>query len=269
MSHSIVKRRYESKNAIIEIVPYLSDNYGYFVIDKASNETAIVDCGDAERVESEFDRLNASSYGGNLVLKSILTTHHHWDHAGGNAKLIERVPTVSKVYGGRNEIESVQGLTDAVSFGDSFTVGTATHVDVIETPCHTAGHVMYVVDGEHLFTGDTLFRGGVGRFFEGSSSQMANNLTHVLKPFGDSTLVWCGHEYSAENYEFAKWARPDDADVVEESARIADSRSRNEATVPSTLGQERKTNVFFVSDVAEMKRLREAKNDGLHRVAKV
>jgi hydroxyacylglutathione hydrolase len=47
-----------------------------------------------------------------------------------------------------------------------------------------------------VFTGDTLFVGGCGRFFEGTPEMMYNSLCNVLAPLPDDTKVWVAHEYT-------------------------------------------------------------------------
>lgn len=86
---------------------------------------------------------------------------------------------------------------------EEFKLGTLT-VTPLHTPCHTKGHVCYfVVDpttGERaVFTGDTLFVAGCGRFFEGDARDMYRNLFHVLARLPEDTWVFCGHEYTRAN----------------------------------------------------------------------
>lgn len=114
-----------------------------------------------------------------LRLESILTTHHHSDHAGGNLDLVTKCRKQGlegvKVYGGDDRIS---GLTDTVSHGHKIKIGSNLNVCCLATPCHTTGHICYLVTEENstkegvVFTGDTLFLGGCGRFFEGTAEQM-------------------------------------------------------------------------------------------------
>ena len=101
--------------------------------------------------------------------------------------------------------------TVAVGAGDSIRLGsTVFHVE--DTPCHTSGHVMYHTDGA-AFTGDTLFCGGVGKFFEGQADDMRRTLYDVICTLPESTLIFCGHEYTVENLEFATMVEPENKAV--------------------------------------------------------
>lgn len=94
-------------------------------------------------------------------LKSILTTHHHWDHAGGNEKLAAKFSGAKalRIYGGDDRIG---GLTDKVKQDDEIRLGNLT-IRCLFTPCHTTGHICYYIESANgnraVFTGDTLFQG--------------------------------------------------------------------------------------------------------------
>lgn len=87
-----------------------------------------------------------------------MTTHHHWDHAGGNEKLVAKFGETSsdqlKVYGGD---ERIGAMTDKVNQDDTFTIGEL-KVRCLFTPCHTTGHICYFIEapgGEKcVFTGE-------------------------------------------------------------------------------------------------------------------
>jgi len=85
-------------------IPILDDNYAYLVIDTVSNMAVVVDPSDAEAVKrSVLER--------NVNLKAVLTTHKHWDHAGGNEALKRDFPGLA-VYGGAKD--NVPGATQYV-----------------------------------------------------------------------------------------------------------------------------------------------------------
>ncbi|KAM5556915.1 hypothetical protein ABKV19_024349 [Rosa sericea] len=135
----------------IHHVACLDDNYSYLIIDESTKEAAVVDPVEPEKV------LKAAQEHGAQV-KLVLTTHHHWDHAGGNEKIKQLVPGI-KVYGG--SVDNVKGCTDKVDNGDKISLGADTQILSLHTPCHTKGHISYYVtskEGEEpaVFTGDTL-----------------------------------------------------------------------------------------------------------------
>ena len=144
-------------------VPALEDNYMYVVIDEETKQCGVIDPVDAAAIQAAAEREGAT-------ITSILTTHSHWDHAGGNVELKKRCSSIEVVYGGKND--GVAGCTKELSDGDTFALGNST-VQVLSTPCHTAGHICYLVDG-NVFTGDTMFVSGCGNFNSGTPAQMAS-----------------------------------------------------------------------------------------------
>lgn len=185
----------------------------------------------------------------NLSLKMILVTHHHWDHTGGVAELKKK--TGCKVFGG--DKRRIRGIDEVVEDGDVLPAGNA-EVRVIATPGHTSTSVCYCVPPSPtdaagiLWTGDTLFVGGCGRLFEDNPRTMFESL-QKLASLPDDTLVYCGHDYTLENYEFALSIEPDNQAVRQ---RLKDM-SQSGQTVPSTILQERTTNVFLRAAAPEVK----------------
>ncbi len=183
----------------IVIVPQLSDNYAYLVIDDSSKECAVVDCAEADTVIAA-----AKSHGAKVV--AVLTTHWHGDHSGGNSDLASKVPGV-KVYGASAEGGKIPALTNPVAEGDKVQIG-ALEGRVIGIPAHTNGHVAYYFPTlGAVFTGDTMFVGGCGRVFEGKAATMVSSLKK-LASLPDSTQVYCGHEYTEKNLRFALTLEP-------------------------------------------------------------
>lgn len=141
----------------------------YLVYDRAKN-AAVIDPGDQPDLAAA--RLEALG----LAPKGILLTHGHFDHVGGVNRLAERFAL--PVYAGLGEerlleapVSLFPGLPAAderpvrwerlLGEGDRLSLGTL-EFEVLATPGHTPGGVCYRC-GEALFTGDTLFAGGVGR----------------------------------------------------------------------------------------------------------
>ena len=118
----------------------------------------------------------------------------------------------------------------------------------LATPCHTQDSICYYVTDSSLpgappvvFTGDTLFTGGCGRFFEGDGAQMHAALTY-LGTLPDSTLVYSGHEYTAGNLSFAKSIDPDN-EALSRLQELVDSNKITQGF--GTIGDEKGWNVFM------------------------
>jgi len=157
--------------------------------------------------------------------------------------VLNMIPGID-VYGGDERVDSI---TKTVRGGETLKIGSL-EVKVHFTPCHTKGHVVYEVsDAEGpsaIFTGDTLFIGGCGRFFEGNAEEMYNNLIQLGK-LPPQTLVYCGHEYTVKNLEFARTLEPNNEDVKKKLTWAKNQRANNLSTLPSTLAEELLYNPFM------------------------
>jgi hydroxyacylglutathione hydrolase len=219
-------------------VDQLADNYAYLVIDETSGSAAVVDVAEADPV------LEAATREGVRIV-AILSTHHHFDHVAGNDDLLAKLPAGSiDVYGYEGDRERIPGLTRGLADGDELSLGSL-RARAIFIPAHTRGHLAYyfAADG-HVFTGDTLFAGGCGRLFEGDAKQMMSSLSRLAELPGD-TRVWCGHEYTAKNLEFAAELEPGNADLAARRREVAELRARGLPTVPTTIAMEKATNPFL------------------------
>ena len=222
----------------VTIVPCLKDNYAYVLLAPGATRAVVVDPSEAEPVERALRELGVS-------LGAILATHHHVDHVGGNSALVQRFPG-TKVYGYVSDRGRIPEQTEFVEHGATLVV-EGLSFRALHIPGHTLGAVAYVGEGA-VFTGDTLFAGGCGRLFEGTPAQMYESLNVTLAALPDSTLVYCGHEYTASNLRFAAHLEPANAAIAAKATRVADQRARGLATVPSTIAEEKATNPFMRCD---------------------
>ncbi|KAL0101044.1 hypothetical protein PUN28_018716 [Cardiocondyla obscurior] len=229
-------------NMKVQILPALQDNYMYLIIDEATKEAAIVDPVDPDAVITAVEE-------NNVKLTKVLTTHHHWDHAGGNAKLSKSFANLV-IYGGDDRIEAIN---HKITHNDTFNIGNLS-VKCLSTPCHTRGHICYYIaggrEGEReyppsVFTGDTLFAGGCGRFFEGTADQMYKALVEILGSLPEETNVYCGHEYTANNLKFGLHVEPENVAIKQKIDLVHTQRDKNLPTVPSTIKEEKLTNPFM------------------------
>lgn len=225
----------------------MDDNYAYLIIDEATKEAAVVDPVEPEKVLEVAKQNDA-------LVKMVLTTHHHWDHAGGNEKIRQLVPEI-KVYGG--SIDNVKGCTNKVENGDKISLGAEVNILSLHTPCHTKGHISYYVTGKEeesaaVFTGDTLFIAGCGKFFEGTADQMYQSLCVTLGSLPKPTKVFCGHEYTVKNLQFASTVEPENTKIAEKLSWAQNQREVGLPTIPSTIAEELETNPFMRVDLPEV-----------------
>jgi len=245
------------------------DNYAYLLVDSVSSNAAVVDPFDVNAV-----KVAANTLGLNIV--ACLTTHHHHDHSGGNKDFATSHPT-APIYGGSDKVAAV---THIVKDKDEFKVGENVSVKCLATPCHTKDSICYYVTDTSdssqpggVFTGDTLFLAGCGRFFQGTASEMHAALSY-LGSLPDKTIVYNGHEYTASNVSFAKFVDPENPAV----RRLEDIAENNQVTTGlTTIGDEKSWNPFMrlhtdairkavgaaegSSEVDVMRELREMKNN--------
>ncbi|HEY2772954.1 MAG TPA: hydroxyacylglutathione hydrolase [Candidatus Binatia bacterium] len=219
-------------------VDQLADNYAYLVIDEAARIAGVVDVAEAVPV------LEAARREG-VTIVAILSTHHHFDHVGGNQDLLAALrPSSVEVYGYGGDRERIPGITRGLGDGEELSIGSL-RARAIFIPAHTRGHIAYYFASDGVvFTGDTLFAGGCGRLFEGDAPQMMASLSR-LAGLPDDTRVYCGHEYTARNLEFAAELEPANDALVRRRREVADLRSAGRPTVPSTIALEKQTNPFL------------------------
>ncbi len=217
-------------------IPVLSDNYVFLLFDPDSKTAAVVDPAVADPVLAKLQELKAR-------LVAIFNTHHHHDHVGGNAKLLQHFPE-AVVYGGTVDQGRIPGLQKPLAAGDTVEFAGKT-AEIFFIPGHTRGHIAYYFSASgDLFCGDTLFAGGCGRLFEGTPAQMLNSLDQ-LRALPDHTRVWCAHEYTLKNLQFAVTVDGENPDLQARFQDVQVMRSKGEATVPSQIGIEKRTNPFL------------------------
>jgi hydroxyacylglutathione hydrolase len=208
------------------------DNY-IWLISTGGAHCAVIDPGDSGPV---FRALEKDA----LKLKCILLTHHHPDHIGGVADLVRA--TGAAVYGPHDE--RIPGNKRSVGEGERVSVpGIAAEFEVIEVPGHTATHIAFFGHG-CLFCGDTLFSVGCGRLFEGTPAQMQASLDK-LASLPTDTRVYCGHEYTLANCDFARQVEPANDALARRASEAEAARAAGRRTVPSRLGEELEVNPFL------------------------
>lgn len=230
-------------------VPALKDNYIWVLTHPNRSEAIVVDPGEAKPILHYLKEKN-------LRLIGILVTHHHWDHTNGILELLENSLSQVSVYG--NSIESIPGLSFPVNnYLDNSTPIIFSeldiHFNVLSIPGHTKGHVAYLSNQAHLFSGDTLFTAGCGRIFEGSPEQMFQSLTK-LKGLPAGTKVYCGHEYTLSNLAFASLVEPENLEVQRRQTEVRQLQKQGIPSVPAPLSVEHQTNPFLRTQLNSVKK---------------
>jgi hydroxyacylglutathione hydrolase len=221
--------------AEIRLFPCLTDNFGYLVHDPATGATASIDAPEAAPIIRALEREG-------WTLTDILVTHHHGDHVGGIGELKQKYNC--RVVAPYDKSAGIADVDVRVKEGDAVEIGGLT-ARVLETPGHTLDHISYVFDSEKaLFAADTLFSIGCGRVFEGTFPMMWDSLLK-LRALPDDFNLYCGHEYTAANVKFALTVEPDNAALKARAAEVTRLRADNKPTIPVTLGDEKKANVFL------------------------
>lgn len=239
------------------------NNYAYLVTDEKTKDAVIIDPANPPEV---LPVLKEHTSNGSINLKSIINTHHHHDHAGGNSEILKHYKL--PIIGGKD----CDHVTETPKHDSTFTIGEGIKVRALHTPCHTQDSICYLFeDGNEkaVFTGDTLFIAGCGRFFEGTAKEMHKALNTTLAALPDDTKVYPGHEYTKSNVKFGDTVMQNDA-----TKKLKDFCNANKETQGKfTIGDEKKHNVFMRLDdpvvqkvtgktepVEVMAKLREMKN---------
>jgi hydroxyacylglutathione hydrolase len=234
----------------IEAIPAFSDNYIWCLYDDQTKQAALVDPGEAKPVKDALAKKQ-------LSLAAIIITHHHFDHTGGVDELLaeRNVP----VYGPINQ--QIPQITHRLEDRDCVEI-LGIPFDVITIPGHTLDHIAFystaLPEGPILFCGDTLFAGGCGRVFEGNPAMMHESLSRIAN-LPANTVFYCAHEYTLANLQFALAVEPNNQSLRARIESDTQRRNQGQATVPSTLAVEKKTNPFLrcgEPDVAEAAKTR-------------
>ncbi|PON30197.1 hydroxyacylglutathione hydrolase [Trichoderma gamsii] len=214
-----------------------SNNYAYLVVDDKSKDAVIIDPANPPEVAPILKDAISS---GQINLTAIVNTHHHWDHAGGNKKLLADLNNEKlTIIGGKD----CEGVTKTPQHGETFQIGDIS-VRAVHTPCHTQDSICYFMEdstGKAVFTGDTLFVSGCGKFFEGNAAEMHEALNNRLGALPEDTVVYPGHEYTKSNVRFTV-----SVSQTEPIKKLQEFAENNEVTTGKfTIGDEKKHNVFM------------------------
>ncbi len=234
----------------ITILPILKDNYAY-VLQTTDDKVAVIDPGEAPPVIEYLEKQS-------LKLTHIINTHHHGDHTAGNQELKDTYGAL--LAAPKGEEGRIDGIDIPLSENTPFQLGEET-LQILETPGHTDGGIcLYAPESKALFTGDTLFLSGCGRLFEGTHEQMWRSMQKI-KALPNETRIYCGHEYTLSNAEFAAACLPDNQALKARLDEVRIMRESGKTTLPGLLKIEKEVNLFLnAKDPNAFKAIRSAKD---------
>ncbi|MGV0874414.1 MBL fold metallo-hydrolase [Mycolicibacterium sp. XJ879] len=167
------------------------DNNAYLVTCSRTGETLLIDAANDAEILLDLIEKHAPK------LSLIVTSHQHFDHWQALAAVADATGAPTAAH--RLDVEPLPVKPDRIlEHGDTIKIGDLTF-DVIHLQGHTPGSVALALDGAdeatHLFTGDCLFPGGVGKTWqEGDFEKLLDHVTtRVFDVYGDSTVVYPGH----------------------------------------------------------------------------
>lgn len=159
-----------------------------------------------------------------------------------------------------SHIDKVAACNKFAHDKEQFDIDDVLTVRVVHTPCHTSGHVMYIVSQKTnpnpadaaVFSGDHLFVGGCGAMFEGSLHEMRKSMEKMKQDVDLDSKIYCGHEYSLHLLYTAQQIEPYNSAIVQKLEWVRQRRRQQLPTVPTTLRQELEHNPFLREDVYQM-----------------
>ncbi len=191
-------------------------------------------------------------------ITQILNTHEHGDHIGGNKAMV--AATGAKILAHKNAKDRIPGVDRGLGAGDVVQVGKTVEMEVLDTPGHTMCHVCLLshTDRPGLFCGDTLFNAGAGNCHNGGHpNELYHTFAEQLSRLPETTQVYPGHDYIANNLRFTLDREPDNAEAKTLLAKV-DHQDPAHAKV-TTLAEEKQVNTFFrLQSPTVIARLREA-----------
>ena len=210
-------------------------NFNYLVSCPESGEALAID-------PLDHQKCLAAAKAKGWTITQILNTHEHRDHTGGNAEVI--AATGAKLLA--HHSARIEGIDRGLRAGDVIKIGKTVELECLDTPGHTMAHICVRSHGDHpaLFCGDTLFNAGAGNCHNGGHpSELYNTFAAQLSKLPESTLIYPGHDYIANNLRFTLSREPDNAKAKEMLPKM--EQQDTDRALVTTLALEREINTFF------------------------
>jgi hydroxyacylglutathione hydrolase len=224
-------------------------NFNYLVSCPESGEALAID-------PLDHQKCLAAAKAKGWTITQILNTHEHRDHTGGNAEVI--AATGAKLLA--HHSARIESIDRGLRAGDVIKVGKTVELECLDTPGHTMAHICVRSHGDHpaLFCGDTLFNAGAGNCHNGGHpSELYNTFAAQLSKLPESTLIYPGHDYIANNLRFTLSREPDNAKATEMLPKM--EQQDTDRALVTTLALEREINTFFrLTSPMVIAKLREA-----------
>ncbi|MDA9749030.1 hydroxyacylglutathione hydrolase [Pelagibacteraceae bacterium] len=216
----------------VEIINQLKDNYS-FVLYNDTLKSCVIDPADSNPI------LNFALEK-NLTVEDIFITHHHKDHTSGVKGILNAFPEVN-IHSPSAQIENTRFV---LRDGDEVNSCLNTF-RIIKTPGHTLDHIIYYDENNGvLFCGDTLFRLGCGRVFEGTLNEMFNSLKKINE-LDKNTIIYCGHEYTISNLNFLEKTLKKESAYLTVRNKVNDELNTKGKSLPFLLEDEKQYNLFL------------------------
>ena len=228
-------------------IPIIEDNYAWLV--QHQGKVLVFDPGEAAPVINYLKDHD-------LTLDYMFVTHKHWDHVTGIAEVKEAFPDMEIWGTGHDDIPCRE---HALMGGETLEL-MGLSWKVWHTPGHTLDHIVFYTedsDGQgHLFSGDNIFACGCGRMFEGTPEQFEESLASLMA-LHPSTKIYCTHEYTLANINFALHIEPNNTYTLHRQDVCTDLRNQGLPTLPTTVADELKSNPFVRLDQPDVIRAAE------------
>lgn len=224
-------------NVTVLIIPMFKDNYSYIFFDK-KEEGIVVDPSDYSKVESVAKKEN-------VQIQNVLCTHKHLDHSAGNEHFLEQNASIYGIKDDGNPYINKNIIPNKEFQISSFTITT------FISNFHATNHVSYLVKNindnskQLFFTGDFLFSSGIGRNFERNNEDLYNSINVIDIIEKNNTYVFCGHEYTTSNLQFALTVDSDNDALKKYYEDMQLIRKQGKPTIPTLLLHEYLYNPFL------------------------